>query len=330
MKDLVHHIEKLIQHDMGNRGIKHFASLANGNLFRTCQHLFHESKHVAVCTGFNIPPPENDGPLGAMWIADACLKLGKRVTLISDAGNGHVMEQLRTRYLETNVSVDKTFHCKNLFNLVLFPDRALQTEQEALQFAEGIIRQEVPHIDHVISIERVGPADDSRCYSMRARDVSHLNGRVEAMFYAAKEKAIFTTGIGDGGNEIGMANVKEQVRKFIWNGDKIVCSVGCDSLIINGVSNWSGYAICAILQLMKLSYEKQNQLHPDSWWLNVQTDRNWLKYLTEELKVVDGIKGIPDMSVDGLSYDQVHGPLIENILSICSEYLNANSKKELP
>jgi hypothetical protein len=327
MRDLVHHIEKLIQHDMGNRGIKHFASLANGNLFRTCQHLFHECKHVAVCTGFNVPPPENDGPLGAMWIIDACLKLGKRVTLISDVGNGPVMEHLRNRYLETNVSRHKV---KNLFHLVLFPDRALQTEQEALQFADGIIGQQVPHIDHIISIERVGPADDSLCYNMRAKDISHLNGRVESMFYIAKEKAIFTTGIGDGGNEIGMANVKEQVRKFILNGDKIACSIGCDSLIINGVSNWSGYAICAILQLMKLSCETQNQSHPDSWWLSVQTDRSWLKYLTEELKVVDGIKGIPDMSVDGLSYDQVHGPLIEKILSICSEYINANSKKENP
>lgn len=314
MQRLASRLEQVIQQDIGNRGIKHFASLSNGNLFKTCDHMFHSAKHVGVCTGFNIPPPENDGPLGALWIAHGCLMLGKKVTLITDDGNGSMIDSFVSMYLNRSVGsslVDKEARIR----VVKFPARGEQSEQEALQMAHEVIRgqgnDDTP-IDHLLSIERVGPSQDHNCYSMRGRNITHLNGRVESMFYAAETSHVFTSGIGDGGNEIGMANVKEQVCEHIPNGSQIACSVGCNSLMICGVSNWAGYAICLLLQMM--SKNGTEVLEP---WVSSAVDRQWLAYLTDELKVVDGVRGKPDMSVDGLDYDEFHGPLIDQLVQIC-------------
>jgi hypothetical protein len=304
MKSISRAIEQVIQQDVGNRGIKHFASLANDNLFKTCQHLFGvNTRHVAICTGFTIPPPENDGPLGTLWIAHACLQLGKHVTVVTDELNYSMMDNLLNKYKSQFNVVPSS-----LLSLKHFPQREQQSEQEALEFAHNIIQCDPP-VDHIISIERVGPSVDGSCYNMRGIDISELNGRVEAMFYAAQQKNIFTTGIGDGGNEIGMGNVLEQVKQYIPNGDKIGCTVGCDSLIIAGVSNWAGYGICTMLQVM--SGKKSSD-----WWLDANTDREWLRYMTEDLKIIDGVKKIPSMSVDGLDYEEVHAALIQTILRL--------------
>lgn len=45
---------------------------------------------------------------------------------------------------------------------------------------------------------------------------------------------LFPSGIGDGGNELGMGRVKEAVKKYIRNGDVIACDVEADFAIIAG------------------------------------------------------------------------------------------------
>jgi hypothetical protein len=58
-----------------------------------------------------------------------------------------------------------------------------------------------------------------------------------------RKGAITTIGIGDGGNEIGMGNVKEKVIQHIRNGEDIACNVAVNHLITAGVSNWGGWAL---------------------------------------------------------------------------------------
>lgn len=45
---------------------------------------------------------------------------------------------------------------------------------------------------------------------------------------------LFPSGVGDGGNELGMGKVKEAVKKFIRNGDVIACDVEADFAVIAG------------------------------------------------------------------------------------------------
>jgi len=46
--------------------------------------------------------------------------------------------------------------------------------------------------------------------------------------------------IGDGGNEVGMGNVKNKVEKFIPYGEKICANTECNYLLVCDVSNWGG------------------------------------------------------------------------------------------
>ena len=67
---------------------------------------------------------------------------------------------------------------------------------------------------------------------------------------AAKDDRISTTSIGDGGNELGMGKVKEQVENHVKLGEQIACVVPSDYLVAAGVSNWGGYAIAVGLYVL--------------------------------------------------------------------------------
>jgi hypothetical protein len=62
-----------------------------------------------------------------------------------------------------------------------------------------------------------------------------------------KEATVPFLAIGDGGNELGMGKVLDEIIKNpkIADGDKIGCAVAADFLIAASVSNWGGYALAA-------------------------------------------------------------------------------------
>ena len=69
-------------------------------------------------------------------------------------------------------------------------------------------------------------------------------------FSAYKSGKITTVGIGDGGNEIGMGKVHQQVIEHIQNGRNIASTVATDHLVTAGVSNWGGSALVAALRVL--------------------------------------------------------------------------------
>jgi D-glutamate cyclase-like, C-terminal len=112
------------------------------------------------------------------------------------------------------------------------------------------------YFDHLVSIERVGPASDGRCRNMRGDDISAVTpcGVAELWLAALEQRDRFDVtliAIGDGGNEIGMAMVRDQVREHIPRGALIACSLGADRLLVTGVSNWAGLALAALLYLLQ-------------------------------------------------------------------------------
>ena len=70
------------------------------------------------------------------------------------------------------------------------------------------------------------------------------------VFSAKKSGKITTIGIGDGGNEIGMGKVHQQVIEHIQNGQNIASTVATDHLVTAGVSNWGGSALVAALRIL--------------------------------------------------------------------------------
>jgi D-glutamate cyclase len=140
-----------------------------------------------------------------------------------------------------------------------------------------------------IACERAGPSKDGVCYTMRGIDmnargfiaplerllvVSEKQHREEDVLQSQRRhhqqdtmrrRQVFIA-IGDGGNELGMGKVLDQIinNTNIPNGEKIACVVSADYLIAASISNWGGYALAAGAAICRAALEEASLLSPCS------------------------------------------------------------------
>lgn len=94
----------------------------------------------------------------------------------------------------------------------------------------------------VVAVERPGIAQDGRYYNMRGEDISHGVAKFDLFFDLCECPTI---AFGDGGNEIGMGNVRDHLSAL-----PVIPSVtSCDELVISTVSNWGVYGVMAAMSL---------------------------------------------------------------------------------
>jgi hypothetical protein len=143
----------------------------------------------------------------------------------------------------------------------------------------------------VIVIERPGAAADGHFYNIRGIDISDQCRAVEDLLTACRCPIV---AIGDGGNEVGMGKAGTALTSL-----PIVPAVsGCDELIAADVSNWGGYALAMMLQVLA---GQRPQLP------NIPT---LLQRLIEQ-GAVDGVSGAPTATEDGFDADIGHSLLTE-------------------
>ena len=177
---------------------------------------------VVVLTGAYIPwakPPaaETDGPPGAVLLATGLQQLGVPARLLTDHRCLPVVAAAEHGAVP-GVSLD-----------VCDGDPA-----EVERLLEDYERLEVTH---VVAVERMGPAVDGIIRNFRGDDVTAFTAPLDRLF--EQERPWTTVGVGDGGNELGMGNLPSSaVAAAIDHGELIHCAIGCDHLIVAGVSNW--------------------------------------------------------------------------------------------
>ncbi|KIL32851.1 DUF4392 domain-containing protein [Bacillus subtilis] len=153
----------------------------------------------------------------------------------------------------------------------------------------------------VICIEKTGMNTCGVYHNMKGHDYSEGYAKIDFLIQKARNLGIPTIGIGDGGNEIGMASVHEAIRKYVPYGGECQCGCGggisssteTDLLITGSVSNWACYAVCASLAIKTRNL---NLLH------TVERERLMLKAAVAAGNV-DGVNGMASTSVDGFSED---------------------------
>ncbi|XP_061842869.1 D-glutamate cyclase, mitochondrial isoform X2 [Nerophis lumbriciformis] len=316
-------LEAIIGEDPGQRGIK--ALFIQDELIRSCLALSHASS-VAITTGFpthymHSPPDETDGPPGAIAMATMLLSLGKKVTMVMDR-----------RALEMNQAIIdeavKKGVLKSTIPLVTFEESA---PNSALHFLCHHGDPTKPRYDHMVAIERSGRAADGNYYNMRGINIKHLVDPIDDLFIAADKLAgMTTTGIGDGGNELGMGKVKEKVKSLMPKGELIACDVPADYAITAGVSNWGGYAVACGLYLLHTCATHQRYLHRGLGKDHVTSEE--LRHWTANLPSVDkeesilstlvdfgirsGKSGNLAMEVDGLTFHPSHSDIITKLLEV--------------
>jgi hypothetical protein len=174
---------------------------------------------VGIVSGFYLPVPgagETDGPPGAKAVGDALTALGSTAVYLTDDLNAPLFRAMGLACVET--------------------------------YRPGLL--DALGLTQVVSIERPGRAQDGRYYSMAARDITEFTAPLDEVVLQALDRGLTVVAIGDGGNEIGMGRVSAAVRQDVPHGETIACVVGCDHLIVAGVSNWGAYGLVGALSVL--------------------------------------------------------------------------------
>ncbi len=288
--DQIKQLEKVISRDIG-RNIEELTRAASGELLRAAQSIAeHPAPNVGIVTGFYIPDadppaPESDGLLGAVDLIRILRALQIPVLLITDS------------FCKTAL--------KSALDL-LNPPTPLLVGDDISDVSN--LRQDLHfrQLSHLIAVERPGPAASGRVFNMRGRDITSTTPPLHPLFIG--NQSWRTIGIGDGGNEIGMGKWPLQTFAGIEHGKTIACRVGCDFSIVCGVSNWGAPALAGAVALFRRNKTALRQFKVD---LTGQV----LQHLVKNRLVVDGVLGVPQMSVDGLAWPD-HERLSQNLFSI--------------
>ena len=221
-------IDHLLALDPGQRGIGRF--FVRGGAAAAARAL-HRGHRVLITTGFAVGPglPETDGPPGAASLGRALRRLGLEVLYVTDAVTVPPLEATLKVLGEPADIV--TFHGS--------PAGATET-------ARRLLAEHKP--SHLIAVERPGRNRAGDYLSMRAESVREWNGPLDALFLASHgRRRPVTIGVGDGGNEIGMGNVRTRVARVSDKAGRFVSVVRVDHLVVAGTSNWGAYGVVAEL-----------------------------------------------------------------------------------
>lgn len=298
-------VQDIIGTDAGGRGMK--ALICRGDLLRASECLGHlkSGSNVLVLSGFpccvnESPPTETDGPPGAFAIARAAFALGHRVTVVTDECNRAVF----------SAALDGLALPGSGGSIVLQDFPAQQTPESQQRFDDLASSANL-----VIACERAGPASDGNCYTMRGISMNEkgLIAPLHELVEKTKAAGVPFLAIGDGGNEMGMGKVIDEIinSPIIVNGEKIGCVVAADHLVAASVSNWGGYALAAGAALVKAQAEAGvtgDALASLTTWIDrcLPTEEEEIELLNRcvEKGCRDGVSGKVEATVDGMPLER--------------------------
>lgn len=333
MSRVIEAIQAVISQDPGKRGIAPLIALAGASLPRAA-HALVQAQAVAICTGFpcNIglsPPTENDGLSGAIAVAAAALRLGcPKVRLVTDQVNaapllaclqdtGYAPEfgGLELQAAEAGVSIARYSAASHRGQLELWsvPGEEACSEADIAQLHE--LRRSS---DFVFAIERAGRAADGTSRTMRAfemPDIAPLHLLFQQDEHASVTPA-FRAAVGDGGNELGLGSLQAAVAEHVNLGDVIADTTPSDAVIMAGVSNWGGWALCAAAQVVHSLARPHGTPGLDL----LPTREQELATLRTQAGAgaLDGILKLAGTTVDGLDFE-VHAGVLDQLRELAQQ-----------
>lgn len=229
--------------------------------------MMNSSRRVAVVTGFFVPgagAAETDGPGGAVVLGRALSRSGRECRVFTDP---------------------------LCFPVVSAASKSI--EGVPVQAAEGAgdILSWGP--DLVIFVERLGRAADGCFYNMRGEDISSFTHPLDLVALRAKEAGIAVMAVGDGGNEVGMGTLKDELSVLLPGFERCLCDVAADVLIPVDVSNWGAYALAVLLSAGE-----------GRWLGHTPGEESVLLQAVIRAGAVDGVTLRGECSVDGFSLEE--------------------------
>lgn len=216
---------------------------------------------VVIATGWVDQPlvapgcGESDGPPGAVALARALrLALKAAPVIVTDGCLVEGVKRVAQAAGFQCVLPEEIIHSIRLDKLLTtsvlpFPADAAEAKAAALALLDGIKPAAC------IAVERGGGNAAGIIHNMAGMDTGASQAKLDYLFQLARQRNVATVAVGDGGNEIGMANIAEAVRSQVPFGDKCQCpcsggvaaATAVDVLVTASISNWGAYALAAML-----------------------------------------------------------------------------------
>lgn len=169
------------------------------------------------------------------------------------------------------------------------------------------------HPAAVVAIEKGGMNPLGRIHTRKGYDVTGPIAKVDPLIDTAREAGAATVGIGDGGNEVGMGNIRDVVRAKIPFGATCACpckggiapATEVEALVVAAVSNWGAYGVEACLASLAGVPEAMHDGTLETLALEAAAGTG----------LMDGITGHVEPSADGLRAE-VHAALVSMLRSL--------------
>ncbi|MBI3826962.1 MAG: DUF4392 domain-containing protein [Candidatus Rokubacteria bacterium] len=261
-------IDSLLALDPGGRGIEAF--FRPGGALGAARALLH-ARRVLIVTGFTVAPgaPETDGPPGAAVLGRALRRRGARVRYVSDP---HAIPVLRSalRALGEPTSgvigastTDGLLAGERPTHLVAIERPGRARSGDYLNARGRSVREWNAPLDEIFC-RGVGEAGSGRGWPEKGaarrgvgeagsgrgwpeQGAAPLRGRATGRVKRPGRFPV-TIAVGDGGNEIGMGNVRARLVRQGGMLAQIASVVRVDHLVVAGTSNWGAYGIVAALE----------------------------------------------------------------------------------
>lgn len=266
-------------------------------------------QHVVIATGlpirgwFSATMTENDGPIGAASLARAAY-IGLRAVpiMLCEKEQMHVLRACLlavgltpTTFDEYDAAVASKYAVPGRDLPVAIVHGFTADSAKADVEADTILSR---NPSALVSIERQGVDEHGNYhYGRGEQNIPGIMAKIDRLFEIARSRGFYTIGIGDGGNELGMANVRDVIRKRLPFGDKIAPSVEVSLLVSASVSNFGCYGIEACLAALK----------GNSAILHSPEQEAELISACYRAGAVDGVTGFVEPFVDALSSDVCAG-----------------------
>lgn len=325
-------IDRLITVDVGSRGVigklyQAARALSSKPLVLTAaealQRALLNKDVVFIATGWPdrtaVDPTiaETDGPSGAAILARALHRaFGVIPIFLTEEqlvpGLCEVVGSTGLKVLPSE-SVLRTCHSKGPIHaatVLPFPISLPEAQREAKRLFE------LYSPDAVIVIEKGGMNESGAIYSCRGEETTETIAKADQLVIEARERKIFTLGIGDGGNEVGMGLIHKETEEILAQGigrsvsGGFAPSVPTDTLVVAAVSNWGAYGIAACLGVL---LRDQDIFHDEG------VERRVLEGCAHA-GFIDGVTGYVEGSVDGILMD-AHLALVRILESIVNQAL---------
>ncbi len=233
---------------------------------------------------------ETDGPVGAVYLARVLDEvLGAVPIIITDAELQHYCAKPSYNAGLLVTTIEKALLAKRgrvKAAAVSFLDCPVD-EAEAQTVAARFLHEIQPKA--LIAIEMPGKAADGFAHTASGRAIvdEHL-AKADPFFALAQSQGVLRIGLGDGGNELGMGNLRATLAQLSPLGATIAAVAESDVPVVGASSNWAAFAIGVCLEALTGSTQ-----------VNRSIDLAGIIRRCAEEGAIDGVSSRPEAKVDG-------------------------------